>query len=145
MIATIFIVGKDDKNQNDYLRIDDELDLSSETIDVAFGGSVMFQLRKTADMEYVISNAVNGYGNNCLDQYKDYVVYVVPKDSIVIRTNYNEVGCPTCHKYIGNDIVIHHTERKYVADETTDWDPSYRWLETAKCKCGTVYTYENGT
>lgn len=43
--------------------------------DIDFG-EVMIQITKQLSGEYIVTNAVNGYGNNCFEEYKNCKVII---------------------------------------------------------------------
>lgn len=56
-----------------------EIDLSllnEDSFDVDFDGNVMIQVTRVCDDFYRVTNAVNGWGENCFDEYKNEKVNV---------------------------------------------------------------------
>lgn len=55
-------------------------DLDSGSIDVDFNGNYLIQIQKENDSDvWKITNAMNGHGHNCFDEFKDFEVSILDK------------------------------------------------------------------
>lgn len=51
--------------------------LQSEYLDLDFNGSYMVRIEQNSDSIWSVVNAMNGYGNNCADEFKEYTVTIL--------------------------------------------------------------------
>lgn len=51
-------------------------DLNSDSLDIDFNGHYLIQIQKESDV-WKVTNAMNGHGYNCFDEFKDYKVEIL--------------------------------------------------------------------
>ncbi len=57
-------------------------ELEKDVIDIDFGGNYLIQIQKQNDDEpntvyWTVTNAMNGYGHNCFDTFKEHKVHIL--------------------------------------------------------------------
>ena len=57
-----------------------KINVDSNSIDVDFNGNYLIQIQKENDSDvWKITNAMNGHGHNCFDEFKDFEVSILDK------------------------------------------------------------------
>lgn len=69
------LIEIEDKSLNKELSLDD---LKQDILDVDFKGEYMIRIEKRNNKDWVITNAMNGWGYNCFDEFIDSKVIITP-------------------------------------------------------------------